>query len=107
MMSSKNENKHLNLLCNHFKSGTCNFGASCLFSHDPDSSIPIPEDVCIFYLKGNCLRADNCLYKHLTVNELLDENSEPSIDPDRVRPILVDYRSYDKDDDDKDAEVKC
>lgn len=61
------------LLCRYFSSGMCTFGELCHYSHDPANSVPIPEDVCNFYLRSSCMYGSNCLKKHKTVNEIIDE----------------------------------
>ena len=56
----------------YYAQGICNFGDLCIYSHDSDTSIPIPDDVCLFYLRSNCINGDSCAKTHKSIAELLN-----------------------------------
>lgn len=63
------------LLCRYFAQGICSFGEACIYSHDPENSIPIPEEVCLFYLRSTCYKGDCCTKTHKSIEELLTESN--------------------------------
>ena len=62
--------------------GHCKFGRKCLYAK-------LPSDVCVHYLKGNCVfRDDTCRYRHLTrrILDTLGPRQRRQWDAHRLRP---------------------
>lgn len=59
----------------YYAQGICNFGDLCIYSHDTENSIPIPENVCLFYLRSNCINGDECAKVHKSIFELISESN--------------------------------
>lgn len=61
----------MHFLHSYHAQGICNFGDHCIYSHDSENSIPIPDDVCLFYLRSNCINGDECTKAHKSITELV------------------------------------
>ncbi|KAJ6221554.1 hypothetical protein RDWZM_000099 [Blomia tropicalis] len=66
------------LLCRYYSQGICNFGDQCIYSHDPDNSVPIPDEVCLFFLRSYCMNGENCTKLHKSIDELVNEADHTS-----------------------------
>ena len=76
------------LLCYHHSNGAnCSFGSSCIFSHDPTTSIPIPSDVCLFNLRGNCCFTSDCAKIHCTALDIISSYQDAHIHNHYHQPL--------------------
>ncbi|RWS29810.1 makorin-like protein [Leptotrombidium deliense] len=72
-------NKRL-LLCRFFSQGFCRNQSSCEFSHDENSAIAVPENVCWYHLSKTCIFGNNCRYTHVSADEFVNPENSNSED---------------------------